>query len=309
MNSTQHPRSSTPPLPRALAILAGCLTVWGIACLTKNSHLGAVTLRIGLASIACALLVIGLMLWLEYRRAPELFSGLLTSRASAAQLFENLTAWPLPRGGQALIPIQYSYAKRIRRSVWLAFGFAIVLVIIIPLVGGGSGAAHANKQAALVRKLVNFEFGVCASFFLVSGIFSFFFLRRLLKSRIGIDALGLLYDDGGGEIQRYDWPAVLTDRHSLLIGHHLVRLGPNGRTGADGRFAGEPLRGYVLARLPATSYVSHYRLAWTAARRSTLSTRIWYGATFALLVLTEYLQSHPELASPIHQALVDWFSR
>jgi hypothetical protein len=309
MKSTQNSLSSRLALPRALAILASCLTIWGILCLTKNAHLGAITLRIGLASIACALLVIGLILWLEYRRAPELFSRLLTPRASTAKLFENLTALPLPRDGQILIPVQGSYAKRIRRSVWLAFCFAFVLVVSIPFVGSGPGAAHATKQAALVRKLVNFEIGVSASFFLVSGILSFIFLRRLLKSRIGTDALGLLYDDGDGQIQRYDWSTVLTDRHSLLFGRHLVTLVPNGRTGANGRFAGDPLRGYVLARLPATSYVSHYRLAWAAACRSTFATRTWYGSVFAVFVLAEYLKLHPKLASPVYQALADWLSR
>jgi hypothetical protein len=309
MKSTQYSRSSTPPLPRALAALASCLTILGILCLIKNGHLGAITLQIGLASIACALLVIGLMLWLEYRRAPQLFNGLLTPRASAAQLFENLTAWPLPRHGQVLILIQGSYAKRIRRSVWLAFGIAIVLVISIPIVGGGPSAAHETQQAALLRKFVNFEFGVSASLFLVSGILSFFFLRKLLKSRIGIDALGLLYDDGGGEVQRYDWSAILTDRNSLLIGSHMVRLTPNGRSGADGRFAADPLRGYILARLPAASYVSHYRLVWAAACRSTFATRMWYGSAFAVFVLAEYLQLHPKLASPVRQAFVDWLSR
>jgi len=309
MKSTQYSRSPTPPLSRVLAILASCLTIWGILCLTKNAHLGAITLRIGLASIACALLTIGLMLWLEYRRAPELFSGLLTPRASAAQLFENLTAWPLPRDGQALISIQESYAKRLRRSVWVAFGFAIILVIMIPLLGGGPDAAHVTKQAALVRKLVNFEIGVSVLFFVVWGIFSFIFIRKLLKSRIGIDALGFLYDDGSGQLQRYDWSAVLTDRHSLLIGRHLVRLAPNGRTSAEGRFASDPLRGYVLARLPASSYVSHYRLVWTAACRSNLTTRMWYGAAFAVFVLTEYLEAYPKLASPVRQAFVDWLSR
>jgi hypothetical protein len=137
----------------------------------------------------------------------------------------------------------------------------------------------------------------------------FIFLRKFLKSRIGADALGLLYDNGDGQIQRYDWSTVLTDRHSLLIGRHLVRLVPNGRTGADGRFAGDPLRGYVLARLPATSYVSHYRLAWTTARRSPFATRMWYGSAFAMFVLAEYLQLHPKLASPVYQALADWLSR
>jgi hypothetical protein len=96
----------------------------GILCLTKNAYLGAIALRIGLTSIACALLAIGLMLWLEYRRAPELFYGLLTPRASAAHLFEYLAAWPLPRGGQALISIQESYAKRLRRGVWVASSVA-----------------------------------------------------------------------------------------------------------------------------------------------------------------------------------------
>jgi hypothetical protein len=65
----------------------------------------------------------------------------------------------------------------------------------------------------------------------------------------------------------------------------------------------------VLARLPASSYVSHYRFVWTAACRSNLTTRIWYGAAFAVFVLTEYLQSHPKLASPVRQAFVDWLSR
>ena len=309
MKSTQYSRSSTPPLARALAILASCLTILGFLCLTKNAHLGAITLRIGLTSIACALLVIGLMLWLEYRRAPELFYGLLTPRASAAHLFENLAAWPLPRDGQALISIQESYAKRLRRGVWVAFGCGIVLVMLAPLVGGGPDAAHVTKQAALVRKLVDFEIGVSALFFLGWGIFSFIFVRKLLKSRIGIDALGFLFDDGSGQLQRYDWSAVLTNRHSLLIGRHLVRLAPNGRTSAEGRFASDPLRGYVLARLPASSYVSHYRLVWTAACRSNLTTRMWYGAAFAVFVLTEYLESHPKLGSPVRQAFVDWLSR
>src|ERR1700736_14021 len=257
----------SPPLPRALAILGCCLTIFGVICLLKNSHLGAITLWIGLSSIIFALLIIGLMLWLEYRRAPELFSGLITPRASAAHLFENLSPWPLPKEGRAVIAIDESYAKRLRRGLWFIYGIAL-LPLAAALVGAGPGVAHMTKSEAAVHKLVNLELGFAALMILSCAVATSIVVRKRLRSRIGMDGAGILYDDGDGELQRHDWSSVLTDRQSLLVGRHMIRLMPDVWRPSVGQFPSDPLRGYVLARLPANSYVTRYRLAWTAACRS-----------------------------------------
>jgi hypothetical protein len=268
--------------------------------------LGTITLRIGLSSIIFALLIIGLMLWLEYRRAPELFSGLITPRASAAHLFENLSSWPLPREGQALIAIDESYAKRLRRGVWVGYGIALCFLASAPFVGAGPGGPHMTKSEAGVHRLVNVGFGLGALMILSFAVATAILVRKKLRSRIGMEDAGILYDDGDGQLQRHPWSSVLTDRQSLLIGRHTIRLTPDVRRPSLVRFPSDALRGYVLARLPASSYVTRYRLAWTAAFRSSLTTRLWYGAAIATLVATEYLKLHPKLAAPVRAAILDW---
>jgi len=78
--------------------------------------------------------------------------------------------------------------------------------------------------------------------------------------------------------------------------------------------AGEPLRGYVLARLPAASYVSHYSgLAWdgSQARRSTLfDAQCGNGAAFRpLFVLNRVSAVAPQTGvAGISGPRVDWLS-
>lgn len=309
MKSPKPSRSTTTPLPRALAILGSCLTIFGVICLLKNSHLGTMTLWIGLGSIVLALLIIGLMLWLEYRRAPELFSGLITPPASAAHLFENLSSWPLPREGQALIAIDESYAKRLRHGVWYTYGIALLFLAVAPLVGAGPGGPRMTKSEAVVHRLVNIEFCFGALMILSCAVAASIFVRKRLRSRIGMESAGILYDDGDGQLQRHDWSSVLTDRQSLLVGRHLIRLAPDIWRPSLGRFPSDPLRGYVLARLPASSYVTPYRLGWTAACRSSVTTRLWYTAAVGTFVATEYLKLHPKLAAPVREAILGWLTQ
>jgi hypothetical protein len=307
---SSNPSPSTPtPLTRALAILGSCLTIFGVVCLLKNGHLGTMTLWIGLSSIALALPIIGVALWLEYRRAPGSFSGLITPRASAAYLFDDLSSWPLPSEGRALIAIDETYAKRLRQGVWLAYGIALMSFAAALSIGAGPGAAHMTKSGMLAHRLINLELGFAAVMLLSCVIAIALFTRKRLRSRIGIEAAGILFDDGDGRLQRHDWNSVLTDRQSLLVGRHTIRLMPDVWRPSVGRFPRDPLRGYVLARLPASSYVSRYRLAWAALCRSSLTTRIWYGGAIAAFLAAEYLKLHPKLAAPVHQAIIAWLAR
>jgi hypothetical protein len=40
--------------------------------------------------------------------------------------------------------------------------------------------------------------------------------------------------------------------------------------------------------------------------RSSLTTRLWYGAAIATFVAAEYLELHPKFAAPVREAILDW---
>lgn len=294
---------------RVLAVVGIGLALIGIACLLRDARLGTPTLRIGLISIASSLLIIGLYVCLEYRRAPESFPRIFTSRASAAVLFQNLSPWPLPPEGHALIGLNESYAKRVRRALWLSYGVVAVFVAAAPLLGVGVEGVHITKCQIIAQRLVNVLFGSGVLVILCQVAVLTILARRGLKHRIGTDGTSLLFDAGDGVLQRHEWSSVLTDRRSLLVGHRTIWLIPPGGRPETGTFPTEPLRGYVLARLPAASYVTPARFAWTALCRTNLKTRLLYGAAVAMFAAVEFLKMRPDLARPLQKVFADWLTR
>jgi hypothetical protein len=74
------------------------------------------------------------------------------------------------------------------------------------------------------------------------------------RMRVGTDGNKLLLDHGKGEkfVEAYPFTAVITNGRELLVGRHLIPL----RTPMGLRFDRDEIAGYVLARMPKSSYVS-----------------------------------------------------
>jgi hypothetical protein len=126
-----------------------------------------------------------------------------------------------------LIAIDETYAKRLRQGVWLAYGIALLSFAAALSIGAGPGAAHMAKSEMMAHRLINLELGFAAVMLLSSVIAIALLTRKRLRSRIGIETAGILFDDGDGRLQRHDWNSVLTDRQSLLVGRHTIRLMPD----------------------------------------------------------------------------------
>jgi hypothetical protein len=117
--------------------------------------------------------------------------------------------------------------------------------------------------------------------------------KRLIRRRIGADQTHLLYDPGTGNIERYAWSAVLTDKFSLLIGRRAVLLvRPVGLRQAT-IFPADGLRA-ILSRLPPASFVGRGHLQWSAFRRGNLSLWTRVGFILAMAVLLLLKEWHPE---------------
>jgi hypothetical protein len=82
-------------------------------------------------------------------------------------------------------------------------------------------------------------------------------------------------------VQRHAWNSVLTDgSSSLLLGKEVLRL----TTPQSCLFPVEPLRGYVLARVPCGNRINVIRLTWLSIRRGNRINQLLLAGMIAFLL-------------------------
>jgi hypothetical protein len=256
-----------PPLPtrnKLIALAAAVCVPGGVACLVAAAQPNAVLFRIGWGAIVVGVALAAVTIVLEARRAPRLYTQ------SPTHLFENLTVWHLPVTGMDWAPIDLAYASHLKRLIWIGYAVpAVVLALALSAIfdfPAVLGAEEASRRSGIPGIAPAILFTLT----MAGAIGSHRRLARYLRIRLGADSTHMLYDSGTGRIERHEWSAVLTDKARLLIGRRLIMLtAPSGLT-RNTVYQEDALRGLVLARVPATSFVGTLRLYWKALTRGNL---------------------------------------
>jgi hypothetical protein len=227
---------------------------------------------------------------------------------SSSTLFENLVASELPAQGMALIEVDASSIKTMRRALWMIGFLPVAYCALLPLLLQRPASSHGAATAEVIHRVYLFIWTINTATLAVVIAFIVRVMRRRMRMRIGTDGGSLLFDNGGGTLRRFEWNDVYTDTRTLLIGRDRIALYASRTRRSKTVFPAEALRENILARLPASSFVSATRLAWIAMTRSSVNTRLLYGAIVLMFALAQYLKYHRNLTEPLRAALRTWLT-
>lgn len=264
-----------------LSVMATLLMGLGIGILLLSRSRQHWTLPIGLTAVGLAVVLIAMVVGTESRRLLRARKAARVGQPSATfPVFWNLPPAPRPVNRECLIPVEAQHRKSVRK--WLigsaAYCAFMIVMAVVFWVGFGSAATAAQHA---VRAMLLYIYGPALALvvivFLIDGLRRW----RSLKQRIGTDGSALLYDQGSGEVRRYEWDQVLANRRSLLAGAKMIPLYGGRRHEAPPIFPLDELRELVLARLPHSAFVGDLHFWWTALRRGSAIV-IWQCTLIAL---------------------------
>lgn len=287
MEGDQRKSSKPSRVVQVLAVLVIVLIIVGVGLLRPFNKAPVTDLKVyfpGASLIALALLVGGITLGLEYRRDPTQF------QKTRAALLTDYPSLPLPSSGSVQLELDPTYIKQLKLQKWLIVVIPLLQLALLANLGMQYLSPHSLGVRTLPREVKLFDIAIGIGFLVYFSVIpsSMKTVSRATRRRIGADKGSLLYDAGDGVIQRFDWSLVMSDKRStLLLGKKLVRLaGPRAVA-----FPAEPLRGYVLARIPEQNKVPNFQLFMLSIRRgnrANLLLLILFVGTLSLQLLRIY---------------------
>jgi hypothetical protein len=270
----------------------------GIAGLLAGARPGTILFLATWSAIMLAAAIATICAVILHRRGQGAFSK------PTSALFENLTPLPLPAEGPAWVSVSPGYAQRTRRMLWIWYVWPVLILmplLFVPDPAAESAHAGTRSMHRVLELLTWCAFVVTAA----GAILVRRGINRHLRARLGADKEHLLYDPGTGAVERYEWSEVLTDKAALLIGRQIVPL-VRVSFGDIVPFPREPLRGFILARLPRASFVAPVRFQWNALKRGNASLCVTAVSLVLFGALCAVSELKPEWHHAVRDALMAW---
>lgn len=214
------------------------------------------------AGIGCAIHVI----YAEMRRmrAAGMFGPLLGRTADAA--------WPIANGVQ-WIALDGDVCARLRRAPW-------VNLLFVPSLAAGVVLIKRLEAGSRLQWIFGVAYGVVLVSVMVFIAWHVRMTRRMQALRIGTDGIHFWFDPGHGNAMKVPLNTVRVSGSHVLIGARILSLVDGWRRPI---FPLEPVRGYILARLPAESFVGPLRMYVTSMMRGSPS---MIATTVVILTMT-----------------------
>ena len=198
----------------------------------------------------------------------------------------------------AWLSLDADMLRRVRRAVWLLGAYTVVTMgLLLYLVRDLRLDTPPGRFHAFVT-------GVMFILVLLISVLGAVNLGRLPRRRIGVTRDEVWYDPGSGEVIRSRWDEVRVSTRTVLIGRQLVEL-------IDKRsrylYPRPELESRLLGRLPATAFLSNWKLLFEALRRGNVALWMTAVATGLYLAFTLLRWSQPALVNGLGAQFVDLF--